>query len=64
MKDPVLALLSCTETHLSASPVGESAMGSGRDYDMTQVAMVSSLKLHEESQSGAKCPSQYICVWI
>lgn len=60
MKDPVLALLSCAETHLSASPVDESSVCFRMDYDMTQVAMVFSLKLHEESQRGAKCPSQYI----
>lgn len=28
-------------------------------YDMTQVAVVFSFKLHEESQSDAKCSSQY-----
>lgn len=61
MKDPILALLSCTETHLSASPVDETSMGFGTDYDMTKVAMVFSLKRHEESQSGTKCPSQYVC---
>lgn len=65
MKDPILVLLSCTETHLSASPVDESSMGFGMDYDMTQVAVVFSLMLHEESQSSvAKCPSQYICLGL
>jgi len=62
MKDPILALLICTETHLSASPVDESAVGFRMDYGMTQVTMVFSLKLHEESQSDAKCPSQYLCL--
>lgn len=64
MKDPILALLSCTETNLSANPVDESSTGFGMDYDMSQIAMAFSLELHEESQGGAKCPSQCVCLYL
>jgi len=47
MKDPILALFSCTETHFSASLVDESSVESRIGYDTAQVAMVFSLKLHE-----------------
>lgn len=57
MKDPILALLSCIETHFSASFVDESSVSSRIDYDTAQVAMVSSVKLPEGSQGGTKCPS-------